>query len=84
MRSVWAIGTPKPSEKEFGKHPTQKPLGLMRHFIDLLTNEGDMVLDPFMGSGSSGVAALQLRRRFIGIELSSDYFTIAKRRIETK
>ena len=56
----------------------------MRHFIDLLTNEGDMVLDPFMGSGSSGVAALQLRRRFIGIELSSDYFTIAKRRIETK
>lgn len=72
------------SEKKVGKHPTQKPLGLMRHFIDLLTNEGDMVLDPFMGSGSSGVAALQLRRRFIGIELSSDYFTIAKRRIETK
>lgn len=72
------------SEKKVGRHPTQKPLGLMRHFIDLLTNEGDVVLDPFMGSGSAGVAAKQLQRKFIGIELSPDYFTIAKRRMEVK
>lgn len=72
------------SEKRLGKHPTQKPIGLMAHFIRLLTNEGDVVFDPFMGIGSSGVAALQLGRKFVGIELSSDYYTIAKRRIETK
>ena len=72
------------SEKKCGKHPTQKPIGLMKHFINLLTNEDDIVLDPFMGSGSAGVAAVQLKRKFIGIELSQDYFTIAKQRIETK
>lgn len=72
------------SEKKCGKHPTQKPIGLMKHFINLLTNEGDIVLDPFMGSGSAGVAAVQLKRKFIGIELSQDYFTIAKQRIETR
>ena len=72
------------SEKKLGKHPTQKPVGLMKHFISLLTNEGEIVLDPFMGSGSSGIAALQLGRKFVGIELSPDYFTVAKRRIETK
>ena len=72
------------SEKGHGKHPTQKPLGLMKHFVELLTNEGDIVLDPFMGSGSSGVAAVQLNRRFVGIELSQDYFKLAKERIEEK
>ena len=72
------------SEKKLGKHPTQKPLALMKHFVRLLTNEGDVVLDPFMGSGSSGVAAIELRRKFVGIELSSTYFEIAKRRIEER
>jgi site-specific DNA-methyltransferase (adenine-specific) len=72
------------SEKKCGKHPTQKPIGLMKHFINLLTNENDVVLDPFMGSGSSGVAASQLNRKFIGIELSQEYFSIAKQRIDVK
>lgn len=72
------------SEKKCGKHPTQKPIGLMKHFINLLTNENDVVLDPFMGSGSSGVAASQLKRKFIGIELSQEYFSIAKQRIDVK
>lgn len=72
------------SEKKLGKHPTQKPLRLMSHFIRLLTNENDVVLDPFMGSGSSGVAALQLNRKFVGIELSTNYFSLAKQRIESK
>ena len=70
------------SEKKYGKHPTQKPLGLLSHFIRLLSNEGDVVFDPFMGSGSTGVAALNLKRRFVGIELSHDYFAMAERRIK--
>ena len=72
--------TPK-SERAYGKHPTQKPLALMEHFVRTLTNPGDMVLDPFMGSGSAGVAALNLGRRFTGIELDETYFDIARNRM---
>ncbi len=68
-------------EKKHGKHPTQKPEKLMQHFLSLLTNEGDVVLDPFMGSGSTGVVSKRLRRNFVGIELSEDYFNLAKERI---
>lgn len=68
-------------EKKAGKHPTQKPIQLMEHFISLLTHEGDVIMDPFMGSGSTGVAAQNLDRRFIGIELSSEYFAIAQERM---
>lgn len=70
------------SEKKHGKHPTQKPIKLFGYFIDLLTNEGDFIVDPFMGSGSSAVAAKLYRRNFIGIELNSDYYEIARKRIE--
>ena len=69
--------TPK-SEKKYGSHPTQKPVKLMKFFIDVLTNEGDVVLDPFMGSGSTGVAAIESGRKFIGIELDDNYFDIAR------
>lgn len=72
--------TPK-SEKEFGKHPTQKPVELMDYFVKTLTNLGDVVLDPFMGSGSSGVSAKGLGRKFIGIELDENYFDIARQRM---
>lgn len=68
-------------EKKCGKHPTQKPVQLMKHFVSLLSNEGDVVLDPFMGSGSAGVAAKILKRKFIGIELNKDYYDIAVKRI---
>jgi DNA modification methylase len=68
-------------EKKFGKHPTQKPVKLMSHFINLLTNEKDVVLDPFMGSGTTGVAARKSNRKFIGIELSQEYYKISKERI---
>ncbi|MCM1502541.1 MAG: site-specific DNA-methyltransferase [Bacteroidales bacterium] len=71
------------SERKFGKHPTQKPLALMKHFITLLSNENDVVLDPFMGSGTTGVAALDSDRKFIGIELSPEYFDIAANRIKS-
>jgi site-specific DNA-methyltransferase (adenine-specific) len=63
-------------------HETQKPIRLMRELVELFTNRDETILDPFMGSGSTGVAALQLGRRFIGIEIEPRYFDIACRRIE--
>jgi DNA modification methylase len=62
-------------------HPTQKPLSLMRWVIENYTEPGDTVLDPFAGSGTTGVAAVQLGRNFIGIEQRPDYFAIMERRI---
>ncbi|NRD28857.1 site-specific DNA-methyltransferase [Lactobacillus brevis] len=75
-------GVTSSSEKKYGKHPTQKPVALMQHFVKLLSNEGDVVLDPFMGSGSTGVASVGMDREFIGIELSEKYFDIATERIK--
>ena len=63
-------------------HPTQKPVALMEYLIKTYTNEGDTVLDFTCGSGSTGVAAVNLNRSFIGIELDPDYFAIAEKRIE--
>jgi DNA modification methylase len=63
-------------------HPTSKPIKLMRQLIERLTNIGDVVFDPFMGSGTTGVACIELGRRFIGCEINPEYFAIAKRRIE--
>lgn len=62
-------------------HPTQKPVGIMEWCIERNTNEGDTVLDPFMGSGTTGVACVKLNRNFIGIEINPQYFEIAQRRI---
>ena len=63
-------------------HPTEKPVSLMSRLIAASSNEGDTVLDPFMGSGATGVAAKNLNRSFIGIELDETYFNIAKERID--
>lgn len=68
-------------EKRHGKHPTQKPIKLMEHFVGLLSDKGDLILDPFMGSGSTGVAALNLGRQFYGIELSEEYYRVAALRV---
>ena len=62
-------------------HPNEKPVALVEKFILLHTKPGDVVLDPFMGSGTTGVAALKHGRQFIGIEVSPEYFEIASRRI---
>jgi len=67
--------------RERGLHPTQKPVLLMEYLIKTYTNEGETVLDFTMGSGTTGVAAKNLNRKFIGIELDADYFAIAKKRI---
>lgn len=64
------------------QHPTQKPVRLMERLMQLVTKEGDLVIDPFMGSGSTGLAALNLTRRFIGMELDDAYLGIAKTRLE--
>lgn len=72
------------SERKFGKHPTQKPLSLICHFLDILSNENDTILDPFMGSGSTGVGCELLKRKFYGIELSEQYYSIANNRIIAK
>jgi site-specific DNA-methyltransferase (adenine-specific) len=82
MRSVWSIPTTPRREKLEGKHPTQKPLELMKRLIASCTNPGDVVLDPFCGSGSTGVAALSLGRSFIGIDFDPDYINLTKRRID--
>lgn len=63
-------------------HPTQKPVDLLEYLITKFSDKGAIVLDPFMGSGSTGVAAKNLNRDFIGIELDENYFNIAKERIE--
>ena len=70
------------NEKRFGKHPTQKPIQLISHFVELLSNKGDLIVDPFMGSGTTGVVAKSMARDFIGIELDENYFEISKKRIE--
>ncbi len=82
MRSVWAIGTPKRAEKTHGKHPTQKPLALMDRIIRAASNKGDLVLDPFCGSATTGVAALQNGRKFVGIDSSKEFLEdLAKPRL---
>ena len=63
-------------------HPTQKPVNVLNHLVRLATKPGDLIFDPFMGVGSTGVSALQLGRRFIGIEIDPVYFQAASKRIE--
>ena len=63
-------------------HPTQKPVKLLSHLLNIASNEGDMILDPFMGVGSTGVAALENDRKFIGIELEKIYFNAAQKRLK--
>lgn len=76
---------PKPTVEERGRfnaHQTIKPLALCQYLIRLSTPEGAVVLDPFLGSGTTAVAARSLKRRFIGIEISGEYVTIARRRLQ--
>lgn len=82
MKDVWSFPTVKKSEKKFGKHPTQKPLDLLKRIVLSSSKEGDLVLDPFVGSGTTGVACLELNRKFIGIDNNDDYLTIAVSRIK--
>ena len=81
MRSVWSVGTPKKEEKQFGKHPTQKPLDLLKRIILASTKEGDIVLDPFTGSSTTGVAANLYKRNFVGIDSDKNYLNLSLQRL---
>ena len=74
-------GVTSKKEKIDGGHPTQKPVEVMEWLIKRLSNENDIILDPFMGSGSTGVACKNTNRKFIGIELNKDYYNIAMKRL---
>lgn len=82
MRSVWSIHTPKTIEKKFGKHPTQKPEALLKRIILASTNKGDVILDPFSGSSTTGVIAHLYGRNFIGIDMEKDYLDLSIKRFE--
>jgi len=81
-QDFWPIITPSKAEKKYGKHPTQKPIALIERIIQASTNPGDIVLDPFTGSSTTGVAAISLGRRFIGIDTDTDYLELSIKRLK--
>ena len=82
MKDVWTGSLTKPSEKKCGKHPTQKPEYLLEKIVLASTEKGQIILDPFCGSGTTGVEAVRFGRKFIGIDLSEEYLQITKKRLE--
>jgi len=82
MRSVWSINTLGRDEKIHGKHPTQKPLKLLERIVLSSTNPGDIVLDPFTGSSTTGIACSKHGRRFIGIDTEKDYLDLSIKRFK--
>lgn len=82
MKCVWTFTPPNKTEKTFGKHPTQKPLALLKRCILAASNTGDLIFDSFMGSGTTGVAALKYGRKFCGCEQETEFFELAKKRLE--
>ena len=83
MKDVWETSLTKPSEKRCGKHPTQKPMELLEKIIIASTDENDLILDPFNGSGTTGIVAFKLNRRYIGIEQEKEYLDLTIRRKES-
>jgi DNA methylase len=81
--SVWHIPAVPMREKSLGRHPTQKPLRLLRRAIVASTGEGELIFDPFCGSGTSGVVAKELGRFFVGAEMEREHVELAARRIWT-
>jgi site-specific DNA-methyltransferase (adenine-specific) len=81
MSSVWRIPTVPKREKLHGYHPTQKPLRLVRRALLASTQEGELVFDPFCGSGTTGMAAKELGRFFVGAEVEEGFAELARRRI---
>jgi len=81
MRSVWSIPTTPKREKSFGEHPTQKPIELLNRLIVMCSNPGNTVLDPFCGSGTTGVASVLQGRNFIGVDSDKNFVTLTKERI---
>lgn len=82
MKDVWLLPLPSKKEKVFGKHPTQKPISLLERIILASTKPGDLVLDPFCGSSTTGVACIASGRRFIGIDNQMEYLDLSQKRLE--
>ena len=82
MKDVWETSLTKPSEKKQGKHPTQKPIALLEKIILASTDENDLILDPFNGSGTTGIVASRLKRKYIGIDKEKEYLDLTIRRKE--
>ncbi|MCA9667010.1 MAG: site-specific DNA-methyltransferase [Myxococcales bacterium] len=80
MQSLWSLRPPLKAEKRFGKHPTQKPLALLDRIVRAASERDHVVLDPFSGSGTTGIASARLGRRYIGIELDDNYLELARKR----
>ena len=89
MKDVWEfdlepevleISTAPKSEKKYGKHPTQKPVKLLERLIKASSKENDLILDPFNGSGTTGIVAHRMNRKYIGIELDEHYLELTKNR----
>ena len=81
---IWTLTSPRSEEKAHGKHPTQKPVSLLRRIVEATAPEGGLVLDPFCGSGTTGVAAVRLGRRFLGIEQDPTWLGLARARLEAE
>ncbi|MFQ3591409.1 MAG: site-specific DNA-methyltransferase, partial [Chloracidobacterium sp.] len=82
LESLWKLSAPGSEEKIFGKHPAQKPVALIERCLLASTNEGDLVLDPFLGSGTTAVACLRLKRGCVGIEMDAAHLALAARRAD--
>ena len=82
MRSVWSIPSTPKREKLQGTHPTQKPLEVLKRLVAMCSNKGDTVLDPFCGSGTTGVACVLLGRNFIGIDSDKEFIELSARRMK--
>ena len=83
MKDVWIMGRPKKDEKKFGKHPTQKPEEIIERMIHASTQENDIVLDMFNGSGTTGVVCARNNRNYIGIESDKSYCELSRKRIKS-
>jgi site-specific DNA-methyltransferase (adenine-specific) len=81
---VWSMLSPRKEEKAHGSHPTQKPVALLERIIEASTPKDALILDPFNGSGTTGVAALKLGRRYVGIDMDASYLDIARCRLEAQ
>jgi site-specific DNA-methyltransferase (adenine-specific) len=78
---VWTMTAPRREEKAHGSHPTQKPVSLLERVIEASTPEDALVLDPFNGSGTTGVAAMKLGRRYVGIDMDEQYLKLSQKRL---
>jgi site-specific DNA-methyltransferase (adenine-specific) len=84
MKTVWSILPPSNGEKAQGKHPTQKPVALVERCVLASTEKGALILDPFLGNGTTAVAAVMTGRACVGVELDKQYVEMAVKRVESE